>query len=244
MNGPEPEQSGPARFKPKRSCRVLPVQLLAVPATIAILGALLFIPAGRLDWLPAWMFLVAFAAFQGFFAIWALRHDPGLVDERMRVGANTKGWDKVLLFAYTLLLTGMLVISGLDAGRFGSAPVPVVLQALGWAAGLLAGSLIWWTTSVNTFLSRTVRIQEERGQKVIQEGPYAWVRHPMYLGLIVFMLSIPLMLGSGWGLVPAALIGILFILRTALEDRTLHEELPGYREYAEHVRFRLLPRVW
>jgi protein-S-isoprenylcysteine O-methyltransferase Ste14 len=223
---------------------VLLIQLLGIVATFGAFGALLFIPAGRLDWLQAWMFLVAFGAFLAFFVVWTSRHDPGLLDERMRVGANTKGWDKIILFPYTLLLAGLLVVSGLDAGRFRSAPAPVALQALGWGGGLLAGSLIWWTISVNTFLSRTVRIQEERGQKVIREGPYARVRHPMYLGVIVLMLSIPLMLGSGWGMVPGALIGILFIVRTALEDRTLHEELPGYPEYADLVQYRLLPRVW
>jgi protein-S-isoprenylcysteine O-methyltransferase Ste14 len=89
-----------------------------------------------------------------------------------------------------------------------------------------------------------VRIQEERGQQVIDSGPYAWVRHPMYLGIIVLMLSIPLILGSLWALIPGGLIGALFTVRTALEDRTLQQELPGYPEYARRIRYRLLPWIW
>ena len=97
---------------------------------------------------------------------------------------------------------------------------------------------------VNTFLSRTVRIQDDRGQRVVDNGPYAWVRHPMYLGIIVLMISIPALLGSLWALIPGSLIGALFILRTALEDRTLFRELPGYPEYAGRVRYRLFPGIW
>ena len=97
---------------------------------------------------------------------------------------------------------------------------------------------------MNTFLSRTVRIQDDRGQQVIDTGPYRWVRHPMYLGIIVLMISIPLLLGSLWALIPGAMIGILFTVRTVLEDRTLQQELPGYPEYARRVRHRLLPWIW
>jgi protein-S-isoprenylcysteine O-methyltransferase Ste14 len=104
--------------------------------------------------------------------------------------------------------------------------------------------MVSWTASVNTFLSRTVRIQDDRGQHVIDTGPYSWVRHPMYLGVIVLMISISLLLGSLWALIPGAMIGILFTVRAALEDRTLQQELPGYPEYASRVRCRLFPGIW
>ena len=208
------------------------------------LGAILFIAAGRLSWMQAWAFLLAFCGFLAYYGWWVLRNDPGQLTERSQVGANTKRWDKLILGIYTFLLFSLLLLAGLDAGRFLWAPVPLGLQVVGWLGAAFAGYIVIWTASVNTYLSRTVRIQDDRGQKVIDTGPYSHIRHPMYLGVIILMVSIPLMLGSGWALIPGGLIGILFILRTALEDRTLLQELPGYLEYTSRVRYRLLPRVW
>ncbi len=101
-----------------------------------------------------------------------------------------------------------------------------------------------WTTASNMYLSRWVRIQDERSQQAVSSGPYHFIRHPMYLGVMLLMLAIPLCLGSLWDLVPGAMIGILFILRTALEDRALLSELAGYPEYAQKVRYRLIPGIW
>jgi protein-S-isoprenylcysteine O-methyltransferase Ste14 len=234
--------SNPTPASPKKitSLSLLP-NLLAVILGLAIL---LFIPAGRLNWLQAWVFILAFTGFLTLYGLWAVRNDPGQLKERSRAGQNTKGWDKVILTVYTVLLIGMLVLAGLDAGRFRWAPAPLILQAFGWFGAALAGLLVWRTVSVNTFLSRNVRIQEDRGQQVIDAGPYGRVRHPMYMGIIILMLSIPLLLGSLWALIPGGLIGILFVVRTALEDRTLQHELPGYSEYAARVRYRLIPRIW
>jgi protein-S-isoprenylcysteine O-methyltransferase Ste14 len=173
-----------------------------------------------------------------------LRNDPAQLNERSQVGQNTKSWDKIILATYTLLLVGMLILAGLDVGRFRWAPAPLFLQGVGWSGAAFAGCLIWWTASVNTFLSRTVRIQTDRGQQVVDTGPYSRVRHPMYLGIIVLMISIPLLLGSLWALIPGALIGVLFVARTALEDHTLQNELAGYAEYSRRVRYRLFPWVW
>jgi protein-S-isoprenylcysteine O-methyltransferase Ste14 len=213
-------------------------------AVVAGLAAILFISAGRLDWLQAWAFTLAFGGFLTGYGLWMLRNDPGQMNERSQVGQNTKTWDKVILTTYMVLLLTMLVLAGLDAGRFGWARAPLALQILGWCGAAFAGFVIFRTAAVNTFLSRTVRIQDDRGQRVIDTGPYARVRHPMYLGIIVLMVSIPLLLGSLWALNPGAMIGILFIVRTALEDRTLQEELPGYPEYARRVRYRLFPWIW
>jgi protein-S-isoprenylcysteine O-methyltransferase Ste14 len=234
--------SNPSLASPKKitAPSLLP-NLLAVILGLAIL---LFIPAGRLNWLQAWAFILVFAGFLTFYGLWAVRNDPGQLQERSRVGQNTKGWDKIILAVYTVLLIGMLVLAGLDASRFRWAPAPQMLQGLGWLGAALAGLLVWRTVSVNTFLSRNVRIQEDRSQQVIDTSPYARIRHPMYLGVIILMLSIPLLLGSLWALIPGGLIGILFVVRTALEDRTLQLELPGYSEYVGRVRFRLIPRIW
>ena len=239
MSKPLPEQSG---FS---SARISPLSLLPnLLAVIFILAAILFGLAGRLDWLQAWAFILAFGGFLAFYGLWGVRNDQGQLNERSKGGQNTKSWDKMILVIYTILLISMLVLAGLDAGRFRWAEAPLVLQILGWLGAAFAGYVIFRTAAVNTYLSRTVRIQDDRGQKVIDSGPYARVRHPMYLGIIVLMISIPLLLGSLWALIPGGLIGILFVLRTALEDRTLFKELPGYPEYAHRVRYRLLPGIW
>jgi len=209
-----------------------------------ILIGLLFIPAGRLDWWDAWLFVLVYLVFIVIFLLRGMRKDPDQIIERSQTGKNVKSWDKIILGIYTFLLLVMLIVAGLDAGRFGWALVSPALKIFGWLGLILAGGLIWWTASVNTFLSRQVRIQEERGHYVVTSGPYRYVRHPMYDGVILFVICIPLILGSAWALVPAGLIAVLFVIRTALEDKTLREELSGYREYTERVRYRLLPGIW
>ncbi len=211
---------------------------------MVVLAGVLFLSAGRLDWVQAWLFVLAYSAFLLFYSSWTQRNDPGQLAERSRAGANVKRWDRVILSIYSVLLIALLVVAGLDAGRFRWAPAPPLLQAAGWLGLALAGALIWWTASVNTFLARYVRIQEDRGQQVVTRGPYRFIRHPMYAAILVFMPCISLSLGSLWALVPAALICITFVVRTALEDRTLQAELPGYPEYAQRTRYRLLPKVW
>jgi protein-S-isoprenylcysteine O-methyltransferase Ste14 len=219
----------------------LVVRLLAL---LVVLAGLLFIPAGRLDWLQVWLFILAFGGFLLFYGIWGLRNDPAQLAERSRRGENAKSWDRIILAAYTVLLVAMLISAGLDAGRFGWAPAPLWLQVTSWLGLALAGGIVWWTASVNTYLSRVVRIQDDRGQQVITTGPYRYVRHPMYVGVILMVLSLPLALGSLAALLPGALIAVLFVIRTALEDRTLQAELPGYAGYAQRVRYRLVPGVW
>jgi protein-S-isoprenylcysteine O-methyltransferase Ste14 len=218
--------------------------LVNLLALIVLLAGLLFIPAGRLDWLQAWLFILTFGGFLLFYGIWGLRNDPAQLAERSHRGENAKSWDRLILAAYTVLLVAMLIVAGLDAGRFRWAPPPLWLQVTGWLGLALAGGLVWWTASVNTYLSRVVRIQDDRGQQVVTAGPYRYVRHPMYVGVILMVLSLPLALGSLAALLPGALIAGLFVIRTALEDRTLQAELPGYAEYAQRVRYRLLPGVW
>jgi len=241
MSESEPSQSGSSPFPARRSIASLLVRLLTL---LVILAGVLFISAGRLDWLQAWLFILAYGVFLLIYGAWGQRNDPGQIAERSKIGSNVKSWDKAILSVYTFLLFVLLIVAGLDAGRFRWAVAPVVLQAIGWVGLLLAGGLIWWAASVNTFLSRWMRIQDDRGQQAVTTGPYRWVRHPMYGGVIIFMLSIPLVLGSIWALVSGILIVILYVIRTALEDRTLQEELPGYREYAERVRYRLIPGIW
>ena len=218
--------------------------LLQLFLLLALLLGLLLLAAGRPYWIQAWAFSLAFFGFLLFYGVWTLRHDPAQLEERSKMGRNVRSWDKIIMSLYSVLLFLLLILSGLDGGRFHWAPAPLPLQALGWAAVILAGGLVFWVTSVNTFLSRYARLQDERGQQTVTRGPYRLVRHPMYLGVIVLMLGIPLVLGSYWALVPGGLIGVLFVIRTALEDKFLQSDLPGYKEYSKRVRYRLVPGIW
>jgi protein-S-isoprenylcysteine O-methyltransferase Ste14 len=217
---------------------------LRLAIIIGALAVLLFLPAGRLDWLQAWLFVVAYGLFLAFYGLWAAAKDPDQLRERGRVAENVKQWDKVIMAVYTLLLLVLFPLAGLDAGRFRWSSVPLALTLLGWLGFFAAGSLIFWTLATNTFLSRMARIQHDRGQRVVTSGPYRYVRHPMYAGNVVLFLCTPLVLGSWWAGIPALLIGALFVLRTYLEDRMLQQELEGYSDYAQRVRYRLLPGIW
>ncbi len=225
----------------KRSAMSIVPRLFIILFSLAIL---LFGAAGRLNWYQAWAFVLLFGGLLAFYGLWALRHDPEQLAERSKTGKNTKSWDIVILTVYTILLIVMLTVAGLDAGRFRWGPAVPVLQGLGWLGAAMAALLIFWTLSANTYLSRTVRIQNDRGHQVIDSGPYSHIRHPMYLGIVVLMLAIPLLLGSLYALIPGAMIGILFVIRTGLEDWTLQNELAGYKEYASRIRYRLLPHIW
>lgn len=209
-----------------------------------VLGLLLFLPAGRLDWIEAWIYVAAYFVFLIIYAVWALKNDPSLLNERSQVAPNTKGWDKFILGLYTISLLCLFILIGLDAERFRWSSPPAVLIGIGWLGLILSAALIFWVIRTNTYASRVVRIQEDRGQTVISSGPYHFVRHPMYAGIILLFLCTPLALGSFWGLIPGALIGTLFTIRTMLEDRMLKTELSGYEDYAKRVSYRLIPRVW
>ena len=211
---------------------------------LGILAALLFLPAGRLDWPQAWAVILSFGAFLLVYALWGMYRDPDQLQERSQVAPNVKSWDKAILGIYTALLPTVFVLAGLDVGRFEWSEVPVGVQLLAWLGLVSAAALILWTTTANTYLSRQARIQADRGQTVISTGPYSHVRHPMYLGILVLFLCLGPVLSSWYALLPGLAIDVLFAVRTAKEDKMLHEELPGYEEYAHRVRYRLIPGVW
>lgn len=211
---------------------------------LGILAALLFLPAGRWDWLQAWVFILSFGAFLFLYALWGMYKDPEQLRERSQVAQNVKSWDKIIIAVYSALLPTMFIVAGFDAGRFRWSDVSVGVQVLAWV-GLVAGVvLIFWTVTTNTYLSRLARIQEEREQVVIATGPYRYVRHPMYLGILILFLCLGPALGSWYSLIPGLAIDTLFIVRTAKEDKMLREELAGYEDYAQRVSYRLIPGVW
>jgi protein-S-isoprenylcysteine O-methyltransferase Ste14 len=211
---------------------------------LAILAALLFLPAGRWNWPEAWAVLVAYGAFLVLSGVWWLWKDPAQLRERDRVAANVKTWDKVIVRASWPCRVLTVVIAGLDAGRFRWSSVPLPVEALGWLGQVVAVSAMLWAGATNTYLSRFARIQDDRGHTVVTSGPYGYVRHPMYAGVIVLFLCIPLALGSWRALLPGAANAVLMLIRARQEDRMLRAELGGYQVYAHRVRYRLLPGVW
>jgi protein-S-isoprenylcysteine O-methyltransferase Ste14 len=205
----------------------------------------LFLAAGTVVWLSGWVFLILFLGFTIALTQWLLHHNPGLLKERMTgIGKpNQPIWDKVFFVTVEVFFLAWLVLMPLDAVRFRWSQMPGWLQAVG--AVLLVGSfyLFFLTFRENPYLSPAVRVQTERGQTVISTGPYRYVRHPMYAGVIPFVVGTAFLLGSWYGLVGLILVaGIAF--RALQEERVLRAELPGYDAYMARVKYRLIPHVW
>lgn len=218
--------------------------VVALFGSLVVLGALLFLLAGRLDWVMAWVWLglLTVCLLINLAVLW--RVNPEVIDERIHVRKGVKGWDKVLSPIMGVFAIGALLVAALNQ-RFGWRPeVATWLQIAAVAPVLLGDLLFLWAMAVNKFFSKFIRIQEERGHHVVTAGPYQYVRHPGYIGWIVMWSGMTLMLGSLWALVPAGLAVLLVLVRTVLEDRTLRQELEGYSDYAERVRYRLLPGIW
>ncbi|UCH36194.1 MAG: isoprenylcysteine carboxylmethyltransferase family protein [Armatimonadota bacterium] len=208
------------------------------------LFAVLFISAGRIGWTRAWILFGLMLLTVAANLIVILRSNPRLLRERLKKDEASKSFDRVFMAVAIPVSLAILIVPGLDAVRFGWSSLPLGWLYVGAALHLLGDVPMAWAMATNPYLERTVRIQDDRGHTVITSGPYRMVRHPMYVGLLVMMAGWPLILGSVWTYVPVALLGILVVLRTAFEDRTLREELPGYAEYARRTRHRLLPGVW
>jgi protein-S-isoprenylcysteine O-methyltransferase Ste14 len=211
---------------------------------LATLAGVLLGIAGRVDWPAAWLVILLFTGHLVLSGWWLLRRDPELLKERLTTASNVPHWDRRIARGNRMLLLILLATAALDAGRFGWSAMPVIVRAIGTAAVIAAIAVILWCGAANHFLSDKTRIQSERGHTVVQQGPYRFVRHPLYASRIVLITATPLTLGSWIALLPAVLIALLLVLRTSLEDRMLTMQLPGYREYATHVRGRLVPGLW
>jgi protein-S-isoprenylcysteine O-methyltransferase Ste14 len=204
-----------------------------------------FWAAGRWDWTLGWVYIVLFVGGQGLSTLIVWRHNPDLLRRRGRMGPGTKWWDKVWLGIFGLLLLATGAVAALDAGRYEWAVTPMWTVPIGVVLLAIQVHLITWAMVTNPFFEKSVRIQTELSHRVIDSGPYRFVRHPGYIAAISgFLLATPLLLRSGWAFVPAVAASLWFVVRTILEDRTLQNELPGYAEYAQRVRFRLIPGVW
>ena len=169
--------------------------------------------------------------------------NPEMMAARLRFHKGTKRWDKILLCFLLPPVYAVFLVAALDR-RFHWSPVAWWVRAVGYLLFLVGLGILTWAAAVNKFFERTVRIQTDRGHHVIDTGPYALVRHPGYVGFMLFFVGSALCLGSWWALIPAGLASALLILRTRWEDETLQAELPGYKEYTARVHYKLIPGVW
>lgn len=211
---------------------------------LIVILAIMFVIAGRVNYWQGWAFSVSMVIIFSVSSI-VFRDKSDLIKERLHPGPGTKWWDKIFWTLYIPLNLAILIIAPLDAGRFRwSISLPVLIYGISYFIFFLSILIGQWAAYVNNWFSSTVRIQKDRGQRVVQEGPYSYVRHPGYAAIIPMYLTMPLILGSLWAMIPALLTIILLIIRTYLEDCTLQKELEGYSDYAKKVKYRLLPKIW
>jgi protein-S-isoprenylcysteine O-methyltransferase Ste14 len=239
------EESGapPSGSRPSLAAGIV-ARVGTVAFFIVLQGVILFLAAGRLNWTWAWVYLGICLVSVVINGVIMLRTNPETIAERGRPQA-TQNWDKVIGGLWALLLYLVLpLVAGLDL-RFDWTRELSAAWNLAGAAALAAGlGLGGWAMIANAYFSTAVRIQTDRGQTVCRSGPYRFLRHPGYVGFILQSLGTPLLLGSWWALLPGLAAVVLIVTRTALEDQFLQAHLSGYREYAQEVRYRLLPGVW
>jgi protein-S-isoprenylcysteine O-methyltransferase Ste14 len=212
--------------------------------SIFAMGVALFWSAGRLDWWAAWAAIAVQLVCMTALGIVILRFQPDLMEERLKPPKGAKAWDRTIMSLMRLTQLARYIIAGLDQRYGWTAGFPVSIQIAACLGCVLGFALLEWALANNAFFSQIVRIQSERGHTVARGGPYRFVRHPGYLGMVLFELAMPTLLDSGWALLVSGGCALLWTVRTALEDRTLQAELPGYAAYARQVRYRLLPGIW
>lgn len=211
-----------------------------------VIGAAFFLSYGGWNWWEAWFLIGMWALYFFLMLTVTKKHNPGVVEERSEsLSKFSQKWDKLIIGLYQITSLSLYIVAGLDVGRFGwTGGFPAWLKWCAFPFVLVVYIVPYWAVLSNPFASGVVRIQEEREHKVNVSGPYQFVRHPMYLGTVIYSFAFPLFLESYWALVPGMIVMVLFVIRTALEDKYLQKNLAGYTEYARQVPFRLFPGIW
>jgi protein-S-isoprenylcysteine O-methyltransferase Ste14 len=222
--------------------RILCRTTLSLACFLLLLAIALFLPAG-IGWTYGWVFLVVFLLQTVLAIVYVWQRNPEIFVARSKIQKGTKWWDKVVLLFLLLSLAAIFPVAGLDDHYCWSSASPGVV-VIGYVLLSVGMFVSVWVEAVNKFAEPGVRIQAERGHKVIDTGPYAFVRHPMYDASFALFAGMSLALGSYWALIPTVIASLVLIVRTALEDQTLQNELEGYKEYAQRVHYRLIPGVW
>ena len=228
----------------KNKTKLVILYLVDQVLSVGAMAAALFWSAGRIDWWAAWAAVGVWVAWFSAYDVLLLGFNPELAQERLAPPKDSKRWDRALLSLLRLGQLARYILAGLDQRHGWTGDFSIAAQWIGLGGCLLGYGLLGWALASNRYFSQVVRIQAERGHAVAQGGPYRWVRHPGYLGMIVFEPAMSALLGSWPALAVGGLCAALVILRTALEDRTLMAELDGYAAYAQKVRYRLVPQIW
>ena len=213
---------------------------LSLVVRMFLFAVALLWPAGTWQWWEAWVLVGLWTIYGVVTVHYLLQHDPALLAERMKfvpLHKEQKVWDKVLMLLFFIAGIGLYLIQW-------SEPLAVWMKILAMLVHLPCFLFLGWVMRENTFLSQVVKIDKDRGHQVVTTGPYALVRHPMYTVVIVLLFAVPVALGSRFALILAVFLTLLLIIRTYLEDRTLHAELEGYPEYAKQTQYRLIPGIW
>jgi protein-S-isoprenylcysteine O-methyltransferase Ste14 len=209
-----------------------------------VISASIFIIAGKLAYWQGWLFCGIILILLVITSVKFIDRKD-LMRERLKPGPGVKWWDRIFFIFHIIFIIAIFDVSVYDGGRFHWSPqLPAIVYIAAYIVMVSSYFFILWAMLINNFFSRNVRIQADRGQYVVQDGPYGFVRHPGYLGMILTFLCMPLVFGSLWGLIPAVLDVIAIITRTYLEDRMLQKELAGYTDYAKKVRYRIMRGIW
>lgn len=210
------------------------------------MAAIIFGAAGTIDYTGGWLYLGEMIILSVVFGAYGLRADPGLLRERLKppVQKDQPFADKLVLIPILLLMFGAMGFMAADAARWRWSMMPLSMQWVGCGLVLVAFVFIYWTMRTNSYAAPVVKIQKDRGQTVITTGPYATVRHPMYLGALFYLAGTSLVLGSWWGLATLPVFALLLGLRIGIEEKALRLGLAGYDDYARRVRWRLIPFIW
>jgi protein-S-isoprenylcysteine O-methyltransferase Ste14 len=221
---------------------------LNVILRMSLFAVALLWPAGTPQWWEAWVVIGLWTVFSVVMTVYLSRFDPALLEERMKmipIQRDQKAWDKLMMLLFTIAGIALYIVPGFDVVRYQwSESFPVWMEVIAMVLHLPCFWFLWWVMHENTYLSQVVKIDDKRGHHVITTGPYAIVRHPMYFVIVVLLFAVPVALGSRYSLVLSLILTLLMIVRTYFEDRTLHDELPGYTEYAKQTRYRLVPGLW
>ncbi len=221
------------------------IQIIRVMIVLAVQIVFFFVAAGTLNLLRAWVFFGANLLYGVLSSVIVAKLNPQLINERKGGKEGTKPEDKIFLPLY--LVTGLLlhpIVMGLDIGRFQWLSLGTISLGVGYFIFIISSVVNVWALVENQYFEATVRIQDDRSQRVVSTGPYGLVRHPGYLAGIMWAFAAPLAVGSFAGVLFGFLVALILILRTAFEDKTLHRELNGYRDYAGRVKSRLFPGIW
>lgn len=222
-----------------RRLKLIIAFILSIPFLIAFLGALLFLPASNFYWINGWMLIASLVIYLILNFIYFFIKDPSTLEKRSKL--STEKGDIIHLTLIGILFLALLLLPTLDF-RFNWSQLPFFLSFIGLVGLIISYLIIFFVMRENSFASKGLMIH--KGQEVITTGPYALVRHPMYIGAIIMSISIPLTLGSLIGLIPAIFVPFIFVLRIRNEEEMLLRELKGYDEYQKKVKYRLFPKIW